>query len=82
MAPQRIFNESDEKVLKLPSSPEIVNRFGYPGSRFRGNERAFNIREAASCQDHIQLSGQMPFPMGEGETLPRRYPGSYIVYDS
>ena len=59
-------SRGDEKILKLSSFPKIVNKFGYPGSRFQGNKRAFNIREAASYEDHIQLSGHIPPPIGEG----------------
>ena len=71
--------QNDEKIAKLRSAPEIVNRFGSSGLRFQGNERAFNIREAASYQDHVQLSGQMPSPMDEGaDNLPEDIQGAIL----
>ena len=59
-------SQNDEQISRTPSFPKITNRFGYSGSRFQGNGRAFNIREAASYGNRIQLSGQLPFPMDEG----------------
>ena len=61
--------ENVRKILTIPSFPKVTNRFGYTGSRFQGNKRAFNILDAKSYQDHIAISGKLPFPMNEGEEI-------------
>ena len=62
----------NDQTLKITSSPKHVNEFGYSGPRFQGTTRAFNVRNAASYQGHIMLSGLLPFPMNEtGEIYPQ-----------
>ena len=51
-----------------------MNEFGRSGSRVQGGERAFNVRDATSYLEHVQLSGSLPFPVEDtGEISPRDF---------
>ena len=59
-----------EEPLTIPSFPKAANEWGYTGSRPQGPNRAFSIVDAKSYEEHIELSGKLPFPVGNGEHAP------------
>ena len=54
------------KPLTVPGSPKPSNEGGLARSRFLGPDRAFSIAYANFHEEHIELSGKLPFPTGNG----------------
>ena len=56
-------NATTSDPLPFPSFPKTANEWGYAGFRYQGPNRAFPLQEATSYEEHMNQSGDPPFPV-------------------
>ena len=71
-------SDAATKPLTIPSCPKAARKKGLTGSRFQGPNRACSITDANSYGGHLELSRQLPSPMGNGyHVLPPDAQGAF-----
>ena len=55
--------------MTIPSVSKASNEWAFSGPRFHGPIRAFDFVDAASYEEHIELSGKLPFPVKNGSRI-------------
>ena len=69
-APRGNGRPSSNESLIILSSPKVSNAWGHAGPRYQGLERGPSAKDAASQQDHVALSSDLPAPVSNGFHIP------------
>ena len=65
--PNKLQGSPSTPILIIPNCPKIVDQWGHSGSFYRGPQRAFSKKGAASERRRIQLSAETPCTLDGGE---------------